>query len=101
MAVVSVARFKANPARVKELFANTKKAKEVFLANGAERVFFGSVLSGTGPGEWVLMMHYADLATMERAFAAAMKDADFAKIFMSADPPAELTDRSLITLTDL
>jgi len=101
MAVVSIARFKANPARVKELFENAKKTKQVFLANGAERVFFGSVLAGTGPGEWALMIHYPDLATMERGFAAAMKDAEFAKIFMSADPPAVLTDRSLITLTDL
>lgn len=101
MAVVSVARFKVNPARVKEMFGNAKKTKEVFLANGAERVFWGSVLSGTGPGEWALMMHYPDLATMEKAFAAAMKDPEFAKLFMSADPPAELTDRSLITLTDL
>ena len=55
MAVVSIARFKADPARVKELFENAKKTKQVFLANGAERVFFGSVLAGTGPGEWTLM----------------------------------------------
>jgi hypothetical protein len=101
MAVISIARFKAHPARVPEMFENAKKSKEVFLANGAERVDYGSVLAGTGPGEWVMLMQYPSLAAMESAFASAMADPEIAKIFMTPDPPADLTERSIITLVDL
>jgi hypothetical protein len=101
MAIISVARFKALPARVPDMFENAKIAKRVFLANGAERVDYGSVLAGTGPGEWVMLMHYPNLATMEKAFASAMADPEFSKTFTSADPPAELTERSIITLVDI
>ena len=83
------------------MFGIAKKTKEVFLANGAERVDYGSVLASTGPGEWVLLIHYPDLATMERAFASAMADPEFSKIFTTADPPGELTERSLITLVEI
>jgi hypothetical protein len=36
MAIMSVARFQFHPARVSEGIENAKKAKEMFLANGAE-----------------------------------------------------------------
>ena len=101
MAIMSIARWKFQPARVAEGFENAKKAKEMFLANGAESVEWGSVLAGTGPGEWAMFIRYPDLATMEKAFQAAMANAEFAKIFMDPDPPATLTDRSLYTLADL
>ena len=48
-----------------------------------------------------MFIRYPDLATMEKAFQAAMANAEFAKIFMDPDPPATLTDRSLYTLADL
>jgi hypothetical protein len=101
MAIISVARFKAPAARVPDMFEIAKTAKRVFLANGAERVDYGSVLAGTGPGEWVLLMYYPNLATMERAFASAMADPEFSKAFTNPDPPSELTDRSIITLVDI
>ena len=100
MAIISIARYQFNPARVAEGFEIAKKAKEVFLANGAESVDWGNVLAGTAPGEWALFIRYPDLATMEQAFKAAMADPDFAKIFMDPDPPALLTDRTLYTLVD-
>jgi hypothetical protein len=101
MAIISVARFKAYPGRTPEMFGNAKKTKEVFLANGAERVDYGSVLAGTGPGEWVLLIHYPNLATMETAFASAMADPEFSKLFANPDPPGDLTDRSIISLVDI
>jgi hypothetical protein len=48
-----------------------------------------------------MLMHYPNLATMEKAFASAMADPEFSKTFTSADPPAELTERSIITLVDI
>ena len=101
MAIISVARFQIKPARVAEGIENAKKAKEVFLANGAESVDYGNVLAGTGAGEWVLFIRYPSLATMEEAFKAAMSNPEFAKIFMDPDPPGSLTDRTLFTLVDL
>ena len=101
MAIISVARFQIKPARVAEGIENAKKAKEVFLANGAEGVDYGNVLAGTGAGEWVLFIRYPDLATMESAFKAAMAIPEFAKIFMDPDPPGSLSDRTLFTLVDL
>jgi hypothetical protein len=101
MAIMSVARFQFHPARVAEGIENAKKAKEIFLANGAESVHWGNVLAGTGPGEWTLFIRYPDLATMEEAFKAAMANPEFAKVFMDPDPPASLTDRTLYTLVDL
>jgi hypothetical protein len=101
MAIISVARFQFQPARVAEGIENAKKAKEIFLANGAESVYWGNVLAGTGPGEWALFIRYPDLATMEQAFKAAMADPEFAKVFTDPDPPASLTDRTLYTLVDL
>ena len=56
MAIMSIARWKFQPARVAEGFENAKKAKEMFLANGAESVEWGSVLAGTGPGEWAMFI---------------------------------------------
>ena len=100
MAIISVARFKVRPGRVPEGVANAKKTKEIFLKKGAERVDYGSVLAGAGPGEWVLLIHYPNLATMESAFVSAMADPEFMKIMASADPPGELTERSIITLVN-
>lgn len=62
---------------------------------------YGNVLAGAHPGEWVLVIHYPDLATMEKAFAAAMQNPEFAKRFLDPDPPAELTGRSILTLMDV
>ena len=101
MAILSIARWQFQPARVAEGFENAKKAREIFLANGAESVDWGNVLAGTGPGEWALFIRYPDLSTMEKAFQAAMADPEFSKIFMDPDPPATLTDRTLYTLADL
>ena len=101
MAIMSIARWRFNPARVSEGFEIAKKAKEVFLANGAESVDWGSVLAGTGPGEWAMFIRYPDLSTMEKSFQAAMTDPEFSKTFMDPDPPATLTDRTLYTLADL
>ena len=101
MAILSVARFQIQPARVAEGIENAKKAKEVFLANGAESVDWGNVLAGTGAGEWALFIRYPDLATMEEAFKAAMANPEFAKIFMNPDPTGSLADRTLFTLVDL
>ena len=101
MAIMSIARWQFQPARVGEGFENAKKAKEIFLANGAESVDWGNVLAGTGPGEWAMFIRYPDLSTMEKAFQASMADPEFAKIFMDPDPPATLTDRTLYTLADL
>ena len=101
MAIMSIARWQFHPARVAEGIENAKKAKEVFLANGAESVDWGNVLAGTGPGEWALFIRYPDLSTMEEAFKAAMANPEFAKVFMDPDPPASLTDRTLFTLVDL
>lgn len=101
MAIISAARFKVDGARFQQAVENTKIAKEVFLANGAEQVFWGNVLAGANAGEWLLIIHYPDLATMEKAFASAMSDPEFAKRFLDPNPPAELTGRSLITLMDV
>ena len=101
MAIISVARFALDGARFQQAVENVKVAKKVFMANGAEHVFWGNILAGVHPGEWVLMIHYPNLATMEKAFAAAMGDADFAKRFLDPDPPLKLTGRSIITLTDV
>ena len=101
MAIISVARFALDGARFQQALENVKVAKKVFMSKGAEHVFWGNILAGVHPGEWVLMIHYPDLATMEKAFAAAMGDADFAKRFLDPDPPAKLTGRSIITLTDV
>ncbi len=101
MAIMSIARWQFQPARVAEGLENAKKVKEIFLANGAESVDWGNVLAGTGAGEWVLFIRYPDLSTMEEAFKAAMANPEFAKVFMDPDPPASLTDRTLFTLVDL
>ena len=101
MAIMSIARWQFQPARVAEGIENAKKAKEIFLANGAETVDWGSVLAGTGPGEWAMFIRYPDLTTMEKAFQAAMANEELARIFMDPDPPATLSDRTLYTLVDL
>lgn len=101
MAIISVARYKFDPSRVTEAIENGKKAKEIFLANGAERVDLGNILAGTAPGEWAYFIRYPDLATMEQSFKAVMADPDSAKIFMDPNPPASLTDRTLYTLIEL
>ena len=101
MAIISFARFQIHPARVQEGIENAKKTKEIFLANGAESVDLGNVLAGTAAGEWALFIRYPDLATMEKAFNAAMANPEFAKIFTNPDPTGSLTDRTLFTLVDL
>ena len=101
MAIITAARFKVDGNRFEEAMANTQKAKEVFLANGAEHVFWGNILAGENPGEWGFLIHYPDLATMEKAFAAAMTDIDFEKRFLDPNPPAELTGRSIVTLAEI
>ncbi len=59
MAIMSIARWQFQPARVAEGIENAKKVKEIFLANGAESVDWGNVLAGTGPGEWAMFIRYA------------------------------------------
>ena len=101
MAIMSIARWQFQPARVAEGIENAKKVKEIFLANGAESVDWGNVLAGTGPGEWAMFIRYPDLATMEKAFQAAMANTEIASIFMDPEPPASLTDRALYSLVNL
>lgn len=98
MAILSFARFQIPPARVAESMENAKKTKDFFLANGAESADWGNVLSGTGAGEWALVIRYPDLATMEEAYKKAMSNQEMAKMFMDTDPPGSLTDRTLLTL---
>jgi hypothetical protein len=86
MAIMSIARWQFQPARVAEGIENAKKVKEIFLA---------------GPGEWAMFIRYPDLATMEKAFQAAMANTEIASIFMDPEPPASLTDRALYSLVDL
>jgi hypothetical protein len=78
MAIMSIARWQFQPARVAEGIENAKKVKEIFL-----------------------VIRYPDLATMEKAFQAAMANTEIASIFMDPEPPASLTDRALYSLVDL
>ena len=80
----------------------TKRAKAIWMKNGAQDLRLSQIFTGPYTGQWLIAVVFADLATYAKTWAVVSTSADMQKILAeNAKIGAVMQEREILVGIDL